>query len=104
MSILSFVGAVHFGAALSHAAPSLKTRAMLLYSVCPSLLAWTAVNLPVPAHSDNAVGKSYVLLGSGFIAAATADRVAALPSWYLRMRVPLTALVVASHAVAMALS
>lgn len=100
VSILSFVGAIHMGAALAHAPATLKTRAMLVYSVCPSLTAWTAVNLP---HVAENAGQAYVLLGGGFLAALAADRAAGLPPWYIRMRVPLTAIVVGAHAVATAL-
>ena len=85
VSILSFLGAVHMGAALAHAPATLKTRAMLIYSVCPSLTGWVAVNLP---HAAENAGQAYVLLGGGFLAALAADRAAGLPPWYIKMRVP----------------
>lgn len=99
--ILSFLGAVHMGHALTHAPPTMRTRVMLCWSVCPSLMAWGALNT---APVEGNAGKHYVLLGGGFLVALAADRLAALPTWYLQMRLPLTALVVASHAVATALS
>ena len=102
VSILSFLGAVHMGSALSHAPSTLKTRAMLAWSVCPSLIAWGAVS--APHAEDNAVGAAYVVLSAGFLAALAADRAAGLPAWYLRMRVPLTTLVVGSHAMATVLA
>ena len=102
LSILSFLGAVHMGSALTQSPSTLKTRAMLAWSVCPSLIAWGAVNLPEdnPAVPPRA---AYMVLSAGFLAALVADRAAGLPAWYLRMRVPLTALVLGSHAVAIAL-
>ena len=54
--------------------------------------------------ADNAVGAAYVVLSAGFLAALAADRAAGLPAWYLRMRVPLTTLVVGSHAMATVLA
>jgi glutaredoxin len=86
--ILSFVGAVHWGAALRGGrVPVMRLSVSLL----PALLAWAALLLPAP----NAAW----LLMFGFVAVriweASPPVAATLPAWYRRMRTHLTLAAVA---------
>lgn len=87
--ILAFMGAVHWGLAMRDAAPS---WVRLGGSVVPPLLAWVALLLPVRP--------GLLLMALGFTALFVADRMATerglAPSWYPRLRLPLTAVVVLS--------
>jgi hypothetical protein len=89
--ILSFVGALHWGVAMSAAslAPGLRRHAFL-WSVVPSLLAWVATVLP------EGIGSAVLVLG--FAAHLTQDHrlagPAALPAWYLPLRRRLTAVAI----------
>ena len=93
--ILSFIGAVHWGATLHEADSGRLWRAMG-WSVLPALLAWVTLLMPHP--------QGVALLLLGFAAQYLADRRAAatgrLPVWYGRLRRVLTAGVVASLALA----
>ena len=87
--ILSFVGALHWGFAMTH--PQLQDRAhhaLYLWSVVPSLLGWVAL-LMVPKAGAT-------LLIAGLLAHYRQDlrlaRVINLPGWYLPMRLRLTVL------------
>ncbi len=81
--ILSFVGALHWGFAMSlpGLGPALRRRA-LVWSVVPALLAWPATLLPARAAS-------WILL-AGFALHLAQDlrlaRPAGLPAWYLPLR------------------
>ena len=86
-SILSFVGALHWGFAMTLRTLSDSQRTVaFVWSVVPALLAWVAL-LAAP-------GIAVVLLVVGFLThyvrdhrlASTAD----LPAWYLPMRLRLT--------------
>jgi hypothetical protein len=94
--ILSFVGAIHWGAALREDEAGRLWRAMG-WSVIPALLAWVALLLPPPS------GVALLLLGFG--AQYGVDRWAVatgwLPGWYGRLRRMLTAGVVACLALAL---
>lgn len=81
-SILSFLGGVHWGLALR--APSTRD---FIYSVTPSLIAWGAALAPPP--------QGLAVLSGGFVAAWMWDEVrfrggSKVPSWYRRLRRPLT--------------
>jgi len=85
--ILSFVGALHWGFAMTlRELPGRSRNAAFLWSVVPALLAWVALVLP-PAPA-------VALMILGFIAQYRRDvllaRVAALPAWYLPLRLRLT--------------
>ena len=89
--ILSFVGALHWGYALSLGATSTEAArarrdAWYSWSVVPALMAWLALLLPHPLSS--------LLLVVGFIAHYWQDRrlaaVAGLPVWYLPLRLRLS--------------
>lgn len=95
--ILSFVGALHWGFAMSAAAMDERTRnACFAWSVIPALLAWLALLL------DPAAGSA--LMAAGFAAHYLQDwrllRHAALPAWYLPMRLRLSAVAALSLIVA----
>jgi hypothetical protein len=106
-SILSFLGAVHWGSAMTTGGP--LARAQYVWSVIPSLWAWTALNLErdpaTGAHKDRA---PHLALSFGFLAAYMFDefaaaggsaadaRIATMPKWYTFLRTPLTTAVVAT--------
>lgn len=94
-TILSFLGAVHWGLAMR--APPPPTRAMVA-SVLPALLAWGALSLPA--------GGALVILAAGFAAVYVLDlrAVAAglAPRWYARLRSVLSAAVLGCLASAVA--
>ena len=94
--ILSFVGALHWGFAMS--LPDLSERqrsALYIWSVVPALIAWPALLLAPAAAA--------VLLVGGFTVHYLVDRNlarhATLPPWYLTLRLRLT--VVASLSLAL---
>ena len=94
--ILAFLGAVHWGRALS--GPSPQGFAVLGWGVVPALLGWLASTWmePVPA---------IILLIVGFWAAFVVDLRAAaegrFPAWYLALRRPLSALVILALALSL---
>ena len=85
--ILSFVGALHWGFAMSQSDMTTHQRTRsFLWSVVPSLLAWMAL-LMTPKYA-------VMLLVAGFLMHFWQDRRLAqlvnLPSWYLPLRFNLT--------------
>ncbi|MEO8488641.1 DUF3429 domain-containing protein [Pseudomonas sp.] len=85
--ILSFVGALHWGFAMTVRDMSAKQGSdLFVWSVIPALIGWTATLLPMPLGC--------VLLVIGFVAHLRQDRqlsrVMNLPAWYLPMRLRLT--------------
>ncbi len=89
--ILSFVGAVHWGAAMLHARMSEADRAVFMtWSVVPALAAWAALLMPAKT--------GLLLMAATFAAHYGADRQFAqrfsLPPWYLRLRAGLSAVVI----------
>jgi hypothetical protein len=88
--ILSFLGGVRWGRALSADRP-----VEYLWAVLPSLWAWAALQFPPAA--------AVLLLASGFVAQwwldGPADRLPA-PAWFRRLRALLTAVVLACHVLA----
>jgi hypothetical protein len=98
-TILSFVGAVHWG--LAAAAPTAFARVQLVSGVLPALVAWSALSC---TSGTAQIG----LLAGGFVgvhfldAAAEAARpTAAVPPWYVGLRTPTTSAVLAAHCLAM---
>ena len=90
-TILSFVGAVHWGAAMLHARMNEGDRAVFMtWSVVPALVAWAALLMPAKT--------GLLLMAATFAAHYGADRQFAqrfaLPSWYLRLRAGLSAVVI----------
>lgn len=89
--ILSFIGALHWGLAMS--LPELSERqrsAWFAWSVVPALIAWPAVLFSPPLAAQ--------LLVVGFIAHYLQDRrlarQATLPGWYLPLRLRLSSVAV----------
>ncbi|OAJ49610.1 DUF3429 domain-containing protein [Pseudomonas marginalis] len=85
--ILSFVGALHWGFAMTVQDMSAKQRSdRFIWSVIPALIAWIATLLPMPSGC--------LLLVIGLVAHLLQDRrllrVISLPAWYLPMRLRLT--------------
>ena len=78
---------MHWGTALSGASPRVSAAGRYAWGVTPSLLAWAALMLPPPLSNGGLVG--------GLVLAYVVDRrylaLGALPSWYGRLRTPLTA-------------
>ncbi len=91
--ILSFIGALHWGLAISLPALSERQRsAWFAWSVVPALIAWPAVLFSPPLAAP--------LLVVGFIAHYLQDRrlarQATLPGWYLPLRLRLSCVAVIS--------
>lgn len=93
-SILSFLGAVHWGLAM--AAP-VHHPGRYVAAVVPSLVAWGAVNAPGAwghAEGDPNSVLPYYALGAGFVGSYLYDEtlasVRAVPRWYSALRAPLT--------------
>ncbi|QGG76301.1 DUF3429 domain-containing protein [Pseudomonas syringae] len=85
--ILSFVGALHWGFAMTAQDMKVEQRSgRFIWSVIPALIAWIATLLPMPLGC--------VLLVIGFVVHLWQDRqlvrVISLPAWYLPMRLRLT--------------
>ena len=85
--ILSFVGALHWGFAMTVSTLNDKQKnALYVWSVVPSLLAWFAFFLPTMVTG--------LILIAGFLAHYARDKSATvlcqLPSWYLPLRFRLT--------------
>lgn len=95
--ILSFVGALHwaFAMVLPDLAPR-QRRNRFIWSTIPALLAWPAIMLSIVLAAP--------LLIAGFGIHYLQDRrlakIAALPSWYLPLRLQLTAIATLSLGVA----
>ena len=86
--ILSFIGALHWGFAMVLPGLDASRRVRtLIWSVVPALIAWPALLL-APAEAA-------ALMISGFVLHYVQDRrlvrIAALPSWYLPLRLRLSA-------------
>lgn len=90
MVILSFLGGVHWGAAMLCAELSLtNTKRALIWGVIPTLIAWSATLL---------AGFGFALLMVGFIAAWQVDKHLykhyGMPDWLITLRTRLTTAVV----------
>lgn len=91
--ILAFLGGVHWGLALRDPAPQ---TGLLVAGVVPSLVGWAGVLI--------GGGLGLALLILGFLGVLALDgqlaRAGTAPAWYPRLRLPLTAAVVACLLVA----
>lgn len=90
MVILSFLGGVHWGAALlGGSMADTDIRKALIWGVTPSLIAWSATLFG---------GFGFALLMAGFVAALQVDKqlypVYGMPDWLLVLRKKLTIVVV----------
>lgn len=85
--ILSFMGAIHWGIALSDAVE--EQGQYLVASVTPALLGWLSLLLPQTW--------ALIILLAGFVGLFVYDRAVeqaqSLPTWYLPMRLNLTVVV-----------
>ncbi|UOP11734.1 DUF3429 domain-containing protein [Pseudomonas palleroniana] len=85
--ILSFVGALHWGFAMTVQDISAEQRRdRFIWSVIPALTAWVATLLPMP------LGCLLLVIGlvGHFLQDRRLLRVISLPAWYLPMRLRLT--------------
>jgi hypothetical protein len=87
-TILSFVGALHWGIMMmTHTPDKLQRDFTYIWSVIPALIAWIAILLPVQLGAN--------LLLSGFLVHYWQDtrlnKLKILPDWYLGLRLRLTA-------------
>jgi len=88
--ILSFMGAIHWGLGIANAdAPSAR---LLVISVIPPLIAWFAAFLPTPVQ----LSVLYLTFAALCVFDSREARAGRAPSWYPRLRVPLTVVVVVS--------
>lgn len=85
--ILSFVGALHWGFAMGSSAASERARTLsFVWSVVPALLAWLALLLdPLAGGALMAAGFGLHVLQDWRLAGQ-----AALPAWYLPLRLRLS--------------
>ena len=98
VTILSFIGALHWGIALAgHGMSAARTRTALVWSVVPSLYAFFATIAPelVPEPSIGPAHATLLLLAIGFVCAWIVDqriyRGHPVPAWFPRLRGLLTA-------------
>ena len=85
--ILSFVGALHWGFAMTHPATTGQgASGVYIWSIVPSLVGWVAMLVPAPFGAT--------LLIAGFLTHYRQDvrlaRLLQLPPWYFSLRLQLT--------------
>lgn len=92
--ILAFMGAVHWGLAMLQS--DLDDQRQLVFSVVPVLVAWLALFLP------EIINYSVLIIAFALLCLfdTRMSKTGRAPSWYPRLRSPLTAVVVASLMVA----
>ena len=93
--ILSFLGGIHWGLAMAGAGSAADQDASfrrLALSVLPSLIGWASLLLPVPF---GLLTLAVAFAGMLFLDGMASHR-REVPSWYLRLRWPLTLAVIAS--------
>lgn len=93
IAILSFLGGIHWGAAMTCQQLSIaQTKRALIWGVTPSLIALLAAKL--------ILGLGFAVLVAGFIASYQVDKRLYLwyriPEWFIGLRLKLTGVVVAS--------
>lgn len=93
IAILSFLGGVHWGSAMMVNLSLSQTRKAMLWGVTPPVIAW---------FSAMAGDFGFAVLMAGFTVAYLVDRRLyawyQMPSWFIRLRLMLTAVVVLSLA------
>ncbi|CAH1043862.1 DUF3429 domain-containing protein [Halomonas sp. TD01] len=89
--ILSFLGGVHWGAALQVPRPGNRRR--LIIAMVPSLIAWPALLFDVVTGLWVLVA-GFILIGGYDL---SRDGREGFPHWYLKLRCVLTGVVVAFH-------
>lgn len=93
--ILSFLGGIHWGLAISTHETAGISAARLCWSVVPSLIAWSALLMPLFAGMMTLAGAFALAL----LVDLNATTRTLVPSWFPRLRTGLTIAVVASLAV-----
>jgi hypothetical protein len=96
--IVSFLGGVRWGVGLNHPVAEHRTS-LFAMSVLAPLVAWGALFMPRPHDLIVLIG-SFLVLGVSDVALATRG---AAPRWYAKLRIGLTAAVVAILIVALAM-
>jgi hypothetical protein len=90
--ILSFLGGIHWGVAIASDPGNGALPRRLMVSVAPSLIAWAGLLLPLRV--------GLLVLAAGFAAILYVDiratRAGEMPSWYPRLRQPLSIAVLAA--------
>jgi len=88
-TILSFLGGVHWGLAMTTLTPMKYTAERYIWSVCPCLAAFPTMILPV----QQAAGIQAALLGLVYMTDRSWAKRGGLPSWYMKyLRGPLSLL------------
>lgn len=90
-TILSFLGGVHWGLAMTNVGGALGTRMAgqrYVWSVLPCLMAWPTVAMPI----QQAAATQAALLGVVYLVDKGWAKKGLLPGWYMNMRLPLTVL------------
>lgn len=90
-AILSFMGGVHWGAAMVQAPRRSDPRAFGL-SVLPALAGWACLLLPTAFALPGLAGAFVLLLAYDLWTAHKGET----PAWYPRLRIPLSLVVIAS--------
>lgn len=96
--IVSFLGGVRWGVGLNHPIPEHRTSLFMMSALVP-LVAWGALFMPHPHDLIVLIG-SFLVLGVSDVALTTKG---AAPRWYAKLRIALTAAVVAVLILALAL-
>lgn len=90
--ILSFLGGIRWGLAMAGDASGNALHGRLVLSVCPSLVGWAALLIPLKPGLLLMAAAFALMLGLDVAAARRGET----PAWYPRLRIPLTTVVVAS--------
>lgn len=91
-TVLSFMGAIHWGLAMADYGGPRDTSWSYAVSVMPALIAWFAQAFFPPAAALRIMAAAFALL---LVYDIGAVRRGLAPSWYTRLRWPLTTIVVA---------
>ena len=96
--ILSFMGGIHWGLAMgpTGTTPPNQSRRLML-SVVPALIGWLALLLSPPAGLA-VLALAFVIL---LVFDLKATQIGYAPSWYPRLRIPVTSVVVLSLSVSL---
>lgn len=99
-TIISFLGGVHWGLAMTSLTPLKMTGQRYMWSVLPCLMAWPTVAMPLP----QAASIQAALLGVLYMVDRGWAGRGGLPPWYMSLRLPLTVLAAGGLAVTSATS
>lgn len=95
--ILSFLGGIQWGLALQHGGDGTPRAGLLCLSVVPSLAGWAALLLTSPSIGAGLLAGCFAAV---FAIDAWLSMRGAAPSWYPRLRAPLTIIAATSLIVA----